>query len=315
MVQVVDDKGSAVAYTEQNPGVYTAYLDKDFLRINKAYQLHVITPDGKEYLSEFDSLLACPPIDKLYYEKERRETAEPGNIENGLQFFVDVKNSGNQSGNFLWKLEETFEYTASYRIQYTWDGYELEDFKQPYSLYRCYITQPIQELHAASTRYLANNELKKYPITYVSNESNRLWIKYSLLAQQHSLSDNAFLYWDKLKTQLTGRGGLYETQPYTSDGNVFNVDDPGEKVLGFFYASQVKETRIMVEQPFSFRRVYCRLDTIDSPLELSLGYYYLVSLNEMTESGPPYGYSSLNCFDCTLSGGSTTPPDYWDDYD
>jgi len=315
VVQVADDKGSTITYSEHSPGVYTAYLDNGFLGINKAYQLYVLTPDGKEYLSEYDSLLACPPIDKLYYEVESRETEDPGFTYYGLQFYVDVKSSRNESVNFLWKLEETFEYTASYYIQYIWDGFNLEEFLPTDSLYRCYKTQSIQELHAASTRYLAKNELNKYPINFVSDETNKLRIKYSLLARQHSLSDNAFLYWDKLKNQLTGRGGLYETQPYRSDGNVFNVDNPDEKVLGFFYVSQVKETRIMVDRPFKFQRVLCPLDTINSPSELPLGFFYLISVNEISEVGPPYGHTSLECFNCELSGGSIKPPDYWDDYE
>ena len=68
VVSVTDDKGSTITYSKSSPGIYTAYLDSDFLGINKAYQLYVRTPDGKEYLSDYDSLLACPPIDKVYYE-------------------------------------------------------------------------------------------------------------------------------------------------------------------------------------------------------------------------------------------------------
>ncbi len=313
LVQVADDNGSAIIYSEYSPGVYKANLDDSFLGINKAYQLYVRTPDGREYLSEYDPMLACPPIDKLYTEVEIRGTEDPEVNHNGLQFYVDVKGSRNESGNFLWKLEETYEYNSSYQIQYIWDGVKLKEFFPADSLYTCYKTQPVQELHTASTRYLAKNELIKYPLSYVSDESPRLRVRYSLLVRQYSLSENAFLYWDKLKNQLTGRGGLYQTQPYSSDGNVFNIDDPDEKVLGYFYASQVKETRIMVEKPFKVRRILCTLDTIDSPMELPVGFIYLISLNEMTFDGPPYGYTYNDCFDCQLNGGTITPPDYWPD--
>jgi len=317
VVQVADDKGTTVAYTENSPGVYTAYLDNDFLGTNKAFKLYVFTPDGREYQSEYDSLLACPPIDNLYYEVESRETEDPDYSHYGLQFYVDVKSSGNQSGNFLWKLEETFEYHSSYIIQYYWDGIDLVEFLPKDSLYTCYKTQPIHELHTASTRYLVKNELHKYPLTYVSNQSTRLLVKYSLLARQYSLSNNAFNYWDKLNNQLTGQGGFYEKQPFTSDGNIFNVNDPDEMVLGFFYASQVKKKRIMVDKSLDFYIHYerCLLDTVESPYEIPAFFNYVISLNPLRPDGPPYGYASPECFDCELKGGTIKPPDYWDNYD
>ena len=313
VVRVADDKGSTITYSENSFGVYTAYLDSDFLGTNKAYQLYVRTPDGREYLSAYDSLMACPPIDNLYYELDNHGTEDPEVNLRGVQFYIDVKGNRNESGNFLWKLEETYEYISSYLIQYIWDGTDLKGFSPADSLHTCYKTLPIQELFAASTSYLIKNELIKYPLNYVSDESRRLMIRYSLLVKQYSLSDEAFLYWDKLKKQMTGRSGLYQTQPYTSDGNIFNIDDPGEKVLGFFYASQVKEKRIMVESPFYIRLYLCPLDTVMSPSELPVELVYLISLNEETETGPPYGWTSIDCFDCRFSGGTITRPDFWPD--
>ena len=313
VVEVTDNLGSTVAYTETSPGIYTAYLDSDFLGTGRAYQLYVKTPDEREYFSEYDSLIACPRIDKLYYELERRGGEEPGTFINGLQFFVDVKGSSKESGNFLWKLEETWEYTASYTIQYIWDGTELKSFYPIDSLYYCYKTLPVREVYAASTRYLTQNELIKYPLVYVSDESNRLWMTYSLLVEQYSLSSDAYFYWDKLKKQISGQGGLYEIQPFTSEGNIYNPDDPDELVLGFFYASQIKRTRIMVDKPFDYKRTLCRLDTIPDESGLPDDLAYLISVDEEDEVGPPYGWAPIDCFDCRLNGGGTIiPPDYWD---
>jgi len=316
VVQVADDKGTIVDYSEKKSGVYSAYLDASFLGTGKAYKLYVFTPDNKEYQSEYDSMLACPPIDKISYEIESRETENPGITYYGVQFYVDVKSSGDDAVNFLWNLEETFEYNSSYLIHYIWTGYELVDFRPRDSLYTCYKTQPINELHTASARYLSSNDLYKYPLNYVSNQSTKLLVKYSLLARQYSLSDNAFLYWDKLKSQLTGRGGFYETQPYSSDGNIFNVNDPDEKVLGFFYTSQVKKKRIMIDRSFNFPiwRSICRLDTAFTEIDIPVGSY-AISLNEMSSSGPPYGYTSPECFDCRLLGGTLEPPFYWNKYE
>jgi len=136
---------------------------------------------------------------------------------------------------------------------------------------------------------------------------------YSLLVRQYSLSSDAYYYWNKLKQQVSGQGGLYEAQPNSSEGNIFNADDPDETVLGFFYTSQVNQTRIMVERPFVYRQSLCKLDTIPDESGLSNDFAYLISVNEETFIGPPYGWAPLDCFDCRLNGGGTIiPPDYLD---
>jgi hypothetical protein len=314
VVRVEDDGGEGVTYTEYRPGRYGAYLDSPFLGLSRSYKLFVFTPDGKQYQSEYDQLLACPLLDRLYYEVSHQETEDPGKYYYGLQFYVDVKPETGASRNVLWKLEETYEYHSPYLIQYIWDGRTLLEFSPPTdSLYTCYKTRAVRELYAASTKYLVTNELNKYPLNYVSNQTSRLLIKYSLLVSQYSLSDEAFIYWERIKKQMNETGGLYETQPAGSKGNIFNADDPGEQVLGYFYASQVREERILIRNTFDFAipRYTCQLDTANSIGDLGNHFFYMIALDPMSAVGPPYGYADLSCFDCTLLGGTTQMPEYW----
>ncbi|MBL7110878.1 MAG: DUF4249 domain-containing protein [Bacteroidales bacterium] len=318
VVRVEDFNGTGVTYAETRPGVYSAYLDEPFLGVNKAYKLYVFTPDGQEYQSEYDSLLECPSLQNLYYRVESRETEDPDITYFGLQFFVDVMGERNESRNFLWKLEESFEYNSAYRIQFIWNNNILTTFNPlADSLYTCYLTQPVKELYTASTTYLSENELNRYPLSFVSNQTNKLLIKYSLLASQHSLSEEAYLYWDRITNQLSEGGGLYEKQPSGTDGNIFNVNDAGEKVLGYFYASQVKEKRIIVENTFGFRipEFTCTLDTANGVNELGETFLYMISFSRDPSypDSPPYGYGDPSCFDCRMKGGTTEPPDYWND--
>ncbi|GAG83872.1 unnamed protein product, partial [marine sediment metagenome] len=87
---------------------------------------------------------------------------------------------------------------------------------------------------------------------------------------------------------------------------------------GFFYASQVTETRINLKNDFDFsiQNYKCRLDTITNLREQLGGnnLVYMISMNE-DGSGPPYGMSDPGCFDCTVRGGTTTIPDFWKEND
>lgn len=319
VVRVEDEEGNGFTYTEKKAGEYSVLLNKPFLGLKKSYKLLIYTPGGEEYQSDFDPMLPCPPIEKLYFEFETQATEDPDISIQGIRFYIDVKGEENESGSFLWKLEETYKYHAIYSIQYFWDDVTLTEYDPPIdSLHWCYLTGPINELYTASSKYLVANELQHYPLTFVSANTPRLLYRYSLLVSQYSLSEEAYIYWEKAKSKLSETGGLYETQPASSSGNIHNVHDENEQVLGFFYASQVTETRINPKNDFDFSIQYykCRLDTITNLREQLGGnnLVYMISLNE-DGSGPPYGMSDPGCFDCTVRGGTTTIPDFWKEND
>ena len=312
VVRVEDENGRGVTYSEYQSGIYRADLDESFLGVNNMYRLHVYTQDGEEYQSDYDSLLACPPVDSLYYEIELPVSDDP-NITylGGVQFYVDVKGEPGDSRNFLWKLEETYEYRSYYLIQYLWENDSVYEFDPATdSLARCYTGGSISEIYTASSRYLVANELNKYPLNYVSGKFPQLRFEYGLLVTQYSLSDEAFLYWEKIRTLTDVEGGLYEKQPANADGNIYNVNDPEEQVLGFFYASQEREKWIQLKRPFE-------MYILDAPCWLELANLdelesgsYMLSVDE-DRLGPPYGTGDKDCFDCRLLGGILEPPVYW----
>lgn len=314
VVRVEDQDGRGVTYTEDQPGIYIADLEESFLEVNNCYRLYVLSQDGEEYMSEYDSLLACPPIDSLYYETDLPVSDDPNiTFMGGVQINVDVRGEKSESRNFLWELEETYLYLADYYIQYLWENDSVYEFDPPSdSLTRCYMTEPISKIYTASTRNLVSNELNKYPLNYISAWGPRLKFEYGLLVTQYSLTDEAFLYWEKIANLTDDEGGLYETQPANAHGNFYNVNNEDEEVLGFFYASQEQEEWIQFERPLL--NIYelnepCWLDLADLD-NLEPGTF-LVSV-DLDGMGPPYGFSTGNlCFDCRTKGGSLEPPVYW----
>lgn len=315
VVRVEDEHGEGITYEEYEPGRYRAYLDESFLGINKVYKLYVFTEDGKEYQSEYDTLTACPPVDSLYFSEVIEPTEDPEISYEGLQFYLDFKGESWHTKYYMWELEESFEYHSPYDIDYTWDGWgNVHEFIPPIdTLHICYKTLSVPKLYTVSTRYLVANEIRHFPLNYVSERLPYLKYRYSLLVRQYSLTQDAFRYWEKLRAQQEEAGGLYETQPVASDGNMYNVNDEGEQVLGYFYASQVHEKLIFVKHPYLYTDYFCRLATIDRD-GLADSYWdvwmYLASLSNIRPEWE-WGISKRECFDCRLRGGKTTPPYYW----
>jgi hypothetical protein len=313
-VEVLDDKGNSFLFYESEPGMYEQWLNQDFLSAGTQYRLHVTTADGKEYQSEYDSLLPCPPIDSVYYHPEIVETSDPEDPLYGIQFYIDLEASDEYARSYNWVLEETWEYHVPYHIQYIWDG-TVREMEYPFIFKRCWKTESIHEINTLTTRHLNSNKFSKYPLQYVSSETNRLRLKYSLLIKQHSLSDAAYNYWDQLKIQSQESGGLHEIQPVNIRGNISNIHDPSELVLGNFYASSVTEKRVFVSEDFDFPYYWfrCHLDLI-LPDELTIyrDYpIYLLSLDEDDQEGPPYGIAPIKCFDCREGGGTIEKPEFW----
>ncbi len=313
VVRVEDNLGDLRVYAETDPGVYETILDESFLGVNSVYRLFVNVPSGQEYQSSFDTLLACPPIDTIYYEVESQGTADPNVIHHGIQFFSDLTGSEETSRNFRWQLEETWEYNSASLANLIWWGSGPAIPVMSDTLYTCYMTDPIMGLYSASTRYLVENKLTRNKLVYVSDETPRIRLKYSLLVKQQSLTHEIFNYWDRMKSQSGDGGGLYETQPSSTIGNIFNAHNPEEKVLGCFYATQQQSKRLTVKSNYDFNiwGFTCVLDTVGQLSDLGWVYPYLLYSLAPLGFGPPYLTGELSCFDCALLGGTKEKPDYW----
>lgn len=316
VVRVEDEAGHGITFLENAEGIYQSELEPEFLTVGKAYKLLVVTPNDKVYESEYDSLLACAPIDHLNYELEVQGTSDPRVNYYGIRFYVDTKGSEEDSRNYMWTFEETWEYISYYKIQYIWDGSELQNYTPQLHGYKiCYLTEFLENYEVGSSSMMGSNEIRQQPLHFVSHLTPRLQEQYSMLVAQHSLSYGAFLYWDKMRGQSVDAGGLFETQPSRTTGNIRNTVDPEEKVLGYFFVSQVQEKRITVNEDFDFPIVGfdCPLDTTKSPKDFGKDYPVIMYSISIMGRGPPYAYSLKECHDCTYRGGVTTKPDYWDD--
>jgi len=318
VVRVEDELGNMAVYGELDPGTYEAYIDSSFLALNKLYSLSVITMDGDEYRSTYDTLLACPPIEALYYEVQSQATSDPNKTYYGLQFYSDVTGSDNASRNFRWLLQETWEYRAPIPANVVWDGKTIIPILVD-SIYTCYMTEPVKDLYSGTTKFLSESRLRRNELNFVSNETPRIRLQYSLLATQQSLTDEIYTYWERMESQSGDAGGLYETQPSSTLGNIYNINKPEEKVLGCFYATHQQSKRLTVNRmeiesdyEFAVPAFACHSDTTANLEEVGVYFpYYLQSLDPMMAIGPPYVYGSRGCFDCRLIGGTNIKPDYW----
>jgi len=141
--------------------------------------------------------------------------------------------------------------------------------------------------------------------------------------RQYTMSDEAFKYWEKIRVNSQEQGGLYESQPMSIKGNLHNVTNPDQDVLGFFSATTVSQKRIFVKDvpdlpiEFVFNCVIGDLpwgglqgtDPVKYPIYLPQRSIWVDDQWVST-----YDLLSIDheCVDCTATvGGTIVKPDFW----
>jgi hypothetical protein len=309
----MDQEGNTVQYTDEGNGVYAAYISDSFLDPGEVACLLVTSPYGNDYISSYDTILGCPDLDTVYWELGTLETSDPEYSRPGIQFYLDMAGSTTDSRNVIWRVQETWEYWASLfgtHIMYGWG--ETEKFRTN-SIFKCWKSYPLDQVYTGTTRNLSENTLLRVPLNFVSNETDRLSVTYSLHVRQQSVSRDAYEYWERMNEQTIGAGGMYEKQPASVMGNIRCVNDPDQLVLGYFYASQVREQRIYVHNnnlfDFPVPHISCEyepMNTLYSESRHFPVYIYAPSPYEPAFWGPE------ECFDCRVQGGDTIKPEIWE---
>lgn len=313
IVTVSNQDGDMIQYTDEGEGIYAAVIPETYLDIGDAVSLHVITPDAREYRSDYDTIFSCPDLDNVYYEIGEIETEDPEKNRPGIQFYLDMTGEASDSRNILWQVEESWEYWAALIGNIRWNEDGTSEEYHSNQLFKCWKSYPLDQFYTATTRGLSANELRRVALNFVSNETDRLSKKYRILVKQHSLSSEAYDYFVRLNEQAVESGGLYDVQPYTVPGNIYNVNNSEETVLGFFHATQLREEQVYATNyyfDFPVPHVSCDYEPLsvawtwpinDRPLYIYWEGPFMPSWTNFPE-----------CFDCRLQGGDTIRPVNWE---
>jgi hypothetical protein len=158
--------------------------------------------------------------------------------------------------------------------------------------------------------------VKKFPIRFVTNETDRLKVKYSILLNQYSLNEREYAYWDKLKSMTRDVGSLYDITPSSIPNNLYCIQDPTVEALGFFSVSARKSKRIFIKDQFSGQpNIYnadnCISDTLSGVWNVLPGLNSTVWLLEQNYGPEPPPYTVITnfkgCADCTVRGTNIKP--------
>ncbi|NQU35895.1 MAG: DUF4249 domain-containing protein [Bacteroidetes bacterium] len=312
IVYVVDNNQLTLTFTETEPGVYLSE-DQSFQgQIGNSYQLFVELPNGNKYESEICWLNAPSPIDSVYGVQETREVPNRYLPQQIVQFYLDNHSDNSDTCYYMWRLNQTYKYQSSFDIDYTWEG-EFKPFPVPDSMRTCWHDSQVQEIFTFTTKNLASPLIDRFPLNFCSTDTKELSIRYSLLVSQLSISKEAFDFWDAMRQQNVDMENLHSRQPFQLRGNIKNIENAEETVLGYFTVAGVTKKRIYVNRPaLPFYYMICEPDYGSMGwIQFEPPEYWPIYLT-MSNSGALGMATLYECFDCQLEGGSLRPPDFWE---
>ncbi|MDA3953908.1 MAG: DUF4249 domain-containing protein [Bacteroidales bacterium] len=312
IVTLYDNTGKYEILSETESGKYVTFTGGIQGIIGNKYSISIINPDGVEYLSDFQELKQPVELESVYHEIDTTVSINYPYKIPGYQFYIDTKSSSTQDNYFLWDITETFEYDSDYRFEYYENRLGMTFYNVPslLKLKTCWKTQKVNSIFTGNTSNLSIPQITHQPLHFVSTETKKLSKRYSILLTQYMIGEKEYKYWQEMEEILSEKNFLVATQPYNVTGNIQNVNNPNEKVYGYFTVATVSKTRIFVDRPsLDFYFGTCNvlvnvLEIVDFQKFNDAPFYFV-------EIDGGIGLGSLNCIDCTSEGGILVKPYFW----
>lgn len=332
-VIIEDDQGNRATLSETAPGKYQNDPAVFSGRPGRSYRLLIITLEGDQFESDWETLKSSPLIENVYFENGERPFDDPNlNPVKGVQLLLNTRDPENNTRFYRWEYEETYQFGLIYPPQIRVEfgnpparGNDEVFFLGPdeYEGYRCWKTVRSSKLLIASTEDFTQDIIEAFPLKFVDNRSPRLYNRYSLLVKQYAISED---YYDFLKTiEATNQttGSLFDPIPNELFGNIRSSDGNRAPVLGYFAVAGIDTSRFFIsreELPVELNPPYgpnCPSDTI--PYSFGTLYNAVFSGNRILYNytfdllGNPNGYLLTwpDCALCSASDATNVRPDFW----
>ncbi len=326
-VWVEGNDNTRIDFIEDKKGTYKT--DQSFAaKLNTNYKLNIITQSGRQYQSTISTMTPTSPIDSVYAEFESSPTVL--NSRGGFfNFYVDTRSNVQNNKYFRWLWYSTYEVEVPMPSRWLWTGgntfiiREKGSINDSLQVETCWNNDTIREINVKGLLE-GEKEVIKQPIYRFHSDSAAMKIRYSILVKQYALSEESYRFWD-LINESANQGSLFDIQVGTIQGNISNVNDDREIVLGYFEVLQEQSLRRFYT-PRDFRNTSFReftpnvvscsdeepivtgKDEIGAFMEANKEYY---TLCYFITNPPSAVFCKIRCAVCTEYANSNKKPDFW----
>jgi len=306
-VSIIDDLDNSWSLKEKGNGYYITdslnFRGVTGRKYKLQIQSHSSVLNNYSYESLPMELKPVPPIDNLFWEKFLIEEGDDRHApKEGCEIFLDAHDDKRECKFFRWDFTETWELILPFIV--------------PNRV--CWVTNESGSILIKNTSLLSEASVSRFPINFISPATDRLKEKYSIIVNQYSINEEEYEYWDKMQRLTEHSGTLYDNIPISVPGNIYCVEDPTEKVLGYFSVSAKTSRRIFIATSLSGMVQLYNDCPISPPIPLedpvpTLGTNVWIIIDHRWNIPPFIIYTDKKfCADCTTRGTNIKPP-FWDD--
>ncbi len=271
----------------------------------KKYRLRFTIGD-KQYASSFEKVLMTPDIDSVSWQRDGT----------GVEINVNTHSNDEELIYYLWDWTETWQYHSKFESFYKWDtGATIvaRPDRERQDMYTCWKHVTSSNILVGSSARLESNVIYRYPLRQIPQPDQRLSVRYSIIVNQYSLSRGAYDFYQLIKRNTETTGSIFGPQPSEVSGNVRNLSDPTELVVGYVGVAMARQKRIFItnsELPgWNYIPPCEEVYVVNNPdtLRLYLGAYIPYQMKGFFEG---FYLANETCIDCTLTG-TNRRPDFW----
>jgi hypothetical protein len=267
-VEVIVNGTTPVSLLEVLPGEYR--FPEGFRgKVGSSYQLRFRTNGGVTYESTVETMASSPPILQAY---DQFNPEGPKKTANGLpipanDIYIDFQDPAGERNFYLWRwrLYEMQVWCATCRR----GRYRVVDVgpvgSGPINVLGCVLDQDLgvysvldYPCRGLCWDIFYNNDIDAFSDVYTNGKLQRGHKVASIpiyqtdpaliVIEQVALSASAYRYYQLFASQVQNTGTLADSPPAPLAGNVRNVDDESEKVIGYFSAGAVSVSRYKINR-------------------------------------------------------------------
>ena len=264
-IEIQMDSSLVVRLTETTPG---RYLAPDSFRgqVGHSYQLRFTLSEGTRYESSVEVMQAVPDIGRIneHFNSSSFPSGTQYHTQAANEFFVDWRDPADQHNYYRWdwKLWERQDWcrTCSQGFYYVYDRYDktklLEDCFPENNIRNYFVndypcrTECWEIIHNYDTnvyddQFTNGHEVQRYQVAKIPYLQSRACL---VEIRQTSLTQPAYRFYKSVQEQTQNTGGLADSPPMATIGNVHNLANDREKVVGYFTASAVTAIRYWLDR-------------------------------------------------------------------
>lgn len=213
------------------PGEYSLLGNIVRGEMTRSYELEIVLEDGTTYRSQPDTLPSVLANDTPSFEIGTETVLSSDGVVSEIrkaQLFLDSELPAKPI-YIKWNAEHVYIFRSSRSIFINELPIQVEQF--------CFVTDHLntQGFVLFDGRAGVAINLDDQLIGSKTISDDFFYISY-LNAIQSSMSKDAFIYWEQVKDVAQNVGTIFDVPGATPVGNVFNVNNPDEEVLGRFSA-------------------------------------------------------------------------------